>query len=418
MNNIPAGLELYPYQATGVEALIGKRRFLLADFPGAGKTCMSICACNIIDATKELPIRVLVLCPKSMRITWEREVKKWSKAGTYLVKNHDRLITDDFEEMVKFNPDVLILDESHLYIKNQNTQRYRAVEKLIEKAKYTWLLTATPANKSAEDYYTTFKVLLPTMFGRWTKSRFQAYFCNKIPDKFAYSGFRYDGFRNIEELKKILGACSLRRGEEVLQDLPELTYTDLICDNKNLEKFSDSETSDIISRLELGTLSSSSYQGKMQKNAMLKIPAVLELLSTYPADKKCVIFAWHRNVVEKVHEEICLNTDRTVKYIHGDTPEAERQQYIDRFQRGDLNTLVLNIQSGGVGITLTAATSAIYVEFPYTPTHWIQSVKRVHRIGSTKPVQIIKMINEGSIDERIFGILEKRIESLEEVHAA
>ncbi len=160
---------------------------------------------------------------------------------------------------------------------------------------------------------------------------------------------------------------------------------------------------------------SSQYQAVLRTNAIHKIPSILELLSTYPLDKKVVLFIWHTDVADKLVSEIS-KTDRKVDKITGQiTSELKRQDIIDRFQTGDLNTLVLNMQSGGVGINLTAATVGIYVQFPSVASMWIQSLKRIHRIGSKEPVQIIKVMIEGSIDEEIFSVLEQRLEYIEQV---
>ncbi len=132
-------LKLYPFQQDGANALANKSRYLIRSAPGLGKTAQLISPANKIayDSTN-----ILVICPKSMCITWKREIKKWKGIGRYTVINHDRLLTEDWEE-IKESGDILILDESHLYIKNQATQRCIKVKELVKKAKVTWLSTAT-----------------------------------------------------------------------------------------------------------------------------------------------------------------------------------------------------------------------------------------------------------------------------------
>lgn len=414
------GISPFPYQWVGAMLLTKKLRFLLADDPGLGKTIQIIVAINMLQKFKgHTPLRVLILCPKSMLITWPREIRKWSLGSTeFKVINHDKLIGKAGKELMK-KWDIVVADESHMYIKNIDTQRAKAFLILIQQAERVWLSTATPASKGGDDYFVTLKVLLPKIFDKWSKSAFMRRYCKKVPDKWAYCGFRYEGFNNTAELKKVFEACSIRRKqEEVKADLPELTFTDYFADvdYKDLMHFTEHEAADIKKRIMEGESFGAHYQAQMKHNALLKVPSVLELLNTYPADKKVVIFAWHRTVVNKIVTEIEKETDRKVAYITGEINSAtERQDIIDNFQTGELNTLVLNMQSGGVGITLTAATVGIYVQYPYSATHWTQSIKRIHRIGSKEPVQIVKVMIEQSIDEDIFSILQERLDYIREV---
>jgi superfamily II DNA or RNA helicase len=257
------------------------------------------------------------------------------------------------------------------------------------------------------------------LFGTWSKTRFITQYCKKVPDKWAYSGYKFTDFKNTDELKKIFSKCSIKhRQEEVAKDLPELTFTDYFADvrYKDLMHFSPEDAEEIKKAVLEGKEFGKNYQADLRHNALLKAPAVLELLEGYPPDVSVVIFAWHREVVEELYKEIKDKTERTCEFITGEvTSEEKRQKIIDSFQAGECNTLVLNIQSGGVGITLTKATKAIYVQFPSSVIHWVQSQKRVHRIGSKKPVQIVKVMIEKSIDEDIFNILEERMKYVDEV---
>jgi len=403
-------LKLFPYQIDGVKALISKTRFLLRDEPGLGKTAQLINACKVIAARN-----VLVICPKSMVLTWRREINTWWPGTTdFTVINHDKLIGREFKGFLRAW-DVVIADESHMYLKNGATQRAKAFMKIIPNSKRVWLATATVASKSAEDYHCTLKILLPDLMKDWKKDKFLKRYCKKIPEPFSYSGYKYEGFQNMEELHKVFSKCSLKRTEkEVSLELPELTETDIpvevVCSMTPEEK------EDLKNRIIAGENISPSYQEKLRESGLGKISSVIELLNTYPPDKKVVVFAWHREVVQQLKlaiEDECES--RTCSVISGEvTSSEERQQRIDAFQTGSLNTLLVNISSGGAGITLTAATVGIYVQFPHSVIHWVQSRKRIHRIGSKKPVQIIKLMAKG-VDEEIFKVLSERASYIKEV---
>ncbi len=423
-----AGISPFDYQYEGIKALFQKNRFLLSDDPGLGKSMQSIVAVNLVQRfnTHHLyqdewllkPLKVLVIGTKSIVLNWKREISNWSNPVTeWTVINHDKLIGKDHEKYLK-NWDIVIADESALYIKNQNTLRCKMFMQIISTSERVWLMTATPASKCASDYYVTLKVLLPDIFNKISLTKFKMRYCQAIKDPYTYSGVTYAGFhkKNIAELNKVFRACALgRKQDEVKKDLPPLTFSEYFVDVDNVENFSKEEIEEIKKRIWEGVELSSQYQAVLRTNAIHKIPSILELLSTYPLDKKVVLFIWHTDVADKLVSEIS-KTDRKVDKITGQiTSELKRQDIIDRFQTGDLNTLVLNMQSGGVGINLTAATVGIYVQFPSVASMWIQSLKRIHRIGSKEPVQIIKVMIEGSIDEEIFSVLEQRLEYIEQV---
>lgn len=408
---IPPHLSLLPFQPAGIQSLVAKTRWLLADDPGAGKTIQLIAAVNVLQQHSDVPLEVLVIAPKGVVISWERHVAEWSVGpANYTIINHDKLITKDGKKYLKAW-DVVIADESHQYLKNGNCQRARSFAVINDLSDVVWLSTATPASKSAEDYYHTLKILLPDLFKNISKSRFIGTFCNRVKDKWCYSGYKFEGFKNQDELNKIFSKCSLKRKqEEIAQYLPELTMTDYFCDVKGVAQVDD----DLLEYIRAGKEVPSEYHAALKHNALLKLPSVIELLESYPPEVKVVIFAWHRDVVAEYVKAI--KEIRTCDYITGEINDpVERQDKIDAFQEGDLNTLVLNMQSGGVGITLTAATKGIYVQFPYSAIHWKQSQKRVHRIGSKLPVQIVKVMIAGSIDEEVFSVLEDRVTNIERV---
>lgn len=425
-------MNLYPFQKIGVEKLCMHTRYLIASDPGLGKTCQLINAVKVLQRIQPERLNVLVVCPKSMIITWGREVDLWGgRESHWTVINHDRLITKDFALLCR-NWDVIIYDEAHLYLKNIDTKRAKACFVLNDLAKVVWLSTATPASKSAEDYYCMIKILLPSL--KVTLSKFRAMFCNE-EDAFIYtkkplrkcksrqlaSGMYenivrgYSGFKNVEKLKEIFSKCAVKhKTAEVASELPSLTISDYAVSGS--VSVSKKESDDILDYVSKGIEPPPHYQEVLKKVGLAKIPSVIELLSTYPSDVKVVIFAWHRDVVKEMVEAIRKETDREVGFITGEVTSANlRQTMMDSFQTGSLNVLVMNMQSGGVGITLTAATKGIYLQFPYTADHWIQSQKRIHRIGSKKPVQIVKVMIEKSIDEHVFGILEGRVKGVMEV---
>ena len=129
-----------------------------------------------------------------------------------------------------------------------------------------------------------------------------------------------------------------------------------------------------------------------------------------------IIFCWHRVVVHKLKEEL-EKRGESVEIITGEINDSQvRQNIVDKFMRKEVKRLILNMQSGGVGLTLTAASTAVYIEFPWTPIYLIQSEDRIHRIGQdSNKVNIVRLIGKGTIDEHVFSVLDSRVKAIKEI---
>jgi len=419
---VAGGQQLFSFQYSGVRFLYERTRALIASDPGTGKTVMLITAANCVAAANpDRPINVLVLCPKSMLLTWGRETRKWAAPNIeWSVHNWDQLINEKRLSKLDRKWDIIIADESHQAIKNPKAVRCRRFfDYLIPLADRVWLATATPASRSGLDYYCTLRVLLPTMFQSWTPYQFQMEFCQAKYDRFATSGKRYEGFRNTATLKELFSKCAIRhRKSEVLPDLPPKIYTnvEVEVDASIVSDHLEMDVDAVIHRIENGEPLPGHVAHVMQATAHAKLDDVMEIIENFPENDNLVVFAWHRSVVDALMQRM-KDKGIEAEKITGEINSAEkRQDIVDRFQARTLKRLVLNMQSGGVGLTLTAAATAIYVEFPHSPTHLVQSENRVHRIGSASDkVQLIRVIGKGTIDEAIFEALDERLKAIAEV---
>lgn len=411
----PKDLNLYPFQYSGVRFLAERSRALIASDPGTGKTVMCIMAVNVVskDCAK-----VLVLCPKSMVLTWKREIAKWANGDEYHVRNWDQIINKKYDKEIFKKWDIIIADESHVAIKNPDAKRCELfVEDLIHRAERVWLATATPASKSGLDYYCTLKVLLPTLVGKWSIWDFKKQFCQEVPDRWAHSGKKYEGFNNTHILKEIFSKCAIRhRKEVVLPDLPEKVYQtiEVEVDESIVAQHLEIDVEYVEQCISDGSPLPGHVAHVMQATAHAKLSDALEWIDNFSDRESLVIFAWHRSVVAKLTKDIAVTMP--CGSITGEDSAESRQSTVDAFQRGDLKRLVCNMASGGVGITLTKASTALYIEFPHSPIHLIQSENRIHRIGSDgNKVTLVRMVGKNTIDEAIFASLDKRIKAIGEV---
>jgi SWI/SNF-related matrix-associated actin-dependent regulator 1 of chromatin subfamily A len=356
-----------------------------------------------------------------MLLTWGREAKKWAMPNIeWSIHNWDQLINEKRLSKLDRKWDVIIADESHQAIKNPKAVRCRRFfDYLVPLSERVWLATATPASRSGLDYYCTLKLLLPSMFQSWSTYQFQVQFCQEKYDRFATSGKKYEGFKNTATLKELFSKCAIRHKKaEVLPDLPPKIYTnvEVEVDAYIVSDHLDLDSEKVIDMIENGEPLPGHVAHVMQATAHAKLNDVMEIIENFPENENLVVFAWHRSVVDALIERM-KEKGIDCEKITGEINSAEkRQDIVDRFQAGTLKRLVLNMQSGGVGLTLTKAATAIYVEFPHSPTHLVQSENRVHRIGSVSDkVQLIRVIGKGTIDEAIFEALDHRLKAIGEV---
>jgi SWI/SNF-related matrix-associated actin-dependent regulator 1 of chromatin subfamily A len=122
------------------------------------------------------------------------------------------------------------------------------------------------------------------------------------------------------------------------------------------------------------------------------------------AGEKIVVFAWHKEIVQELKKAI----PNAVTLV-GDDSMEERQRAVDSFQSSDkVQVILCNIKSGGVGITLTASSRVAFIELPWHPADADQCEDRCHRIGQKDSVQCSYFLGHNTIDEYIYGLIEKK----------
>lgn len=248
----PPGLTYLPYQRAGIEFMLQRRNTWLADQMGLGKTIQAI---GLMNADESIQ-KVLIVCPASLKLNWQREIEKWrtrplsvsilsdgkksNKNANILIVNYD--ILDKWFEDIQYECfDLLILDESH-YIKSsaQNTiplkpeekkpgsralyryeykvKRVQAVFDVAPLCKRMVFLTGTPITNRPKEAWTSIQLLCPDEFPKSFFS-FAKRYCAGSNDG---HGFCSDGGSNLEELQERLrSSCMIRRlKEDVLTELP------------------------------------------------------------------------------------------------------------------------------------------------------------------------------------------------------
>ncbi|TYG64936.1 hypothetical protein ES288_D06G145600v1 [Gossypium darwinii] len=148
-------------------------------------------------------------------------------------------------------------------------------------------------------------------------------------------------------------------------------------------------------------------------SAEAKIPAVLDYLGTIvEADCKFLIFAHHQPMIEAIHQFLLKKKVGCIR-IDGTTPASSRQALVNDFQEKDaIKAAVLSIKAGGVGLTLTAASTVIFAELSWTPGDLIQAEDRAHRIGQVSSVNIYYLLANDTVDDIIWDVVQNKLENL------
>jgi len=450
----------FPYQTIGARFLAGKDQALLADDMGLGKSCQAVLACDLVGARS-----ILVFCPASVRVNWEREFHRFSpldRDGVVLMTGKDEpdasvvvcsydLLANDklLKKLLAREWDALVLDEAH-YLKERTTKRTKAVyghgrsPGIISRVKRTWRLTGTPAPNDASELWTHLKSAGVVTDAYWD---FVFRYCKGFDSTY---GFKITGHKNTDELKQLLSQFMLRRKkEEVMQELPPITFQEVTVERSAVEldpvfyeqtrmkttaQFHEElKQADQTLRNALKAISTTSktpaddklrvlegMAGSMitlrRYIGMAKLPKICETiadeLETGLIDK-IVIFAIHRDVIEHTRQRLAKYGAVT---LYGGTDPAQRQKNIDKFQgNGKTRVFIGNVVAAGTGITLTAAHEVAFIEASWTPSDNAQAAMRCHRIGQTKPVRVRFFSCAGSVDEEVMHTLRRKTSELSKI---
>ncbi|MFQ5510123.1 MAG: DEAD/DEAH box helicase [Leptospirillia bacterium] len=424
--------DLYPYQVDGQEFLAERETALLADSMGLGKSAQAIAAADRVGAKS-----ILVICPASACINWQRELTRWlsePKGVDTHVVSYDKARGSQRKALMAKEWDVLILDEAH-FLKSWKAKRTRTVYGalcdgeggLISRARYIWALSGTPAPNDVTELWPMMRALFPESLaterevpmGLWD---FRRRFTTGFETKY---GYKVTGGRNLEELKERLAPHMLRRKtEEVLSDLPPIRYGEVVLTSEDLpaglrEAEAGFEGDVIREALAAGKLpgpSAAVATSTLRRlTGLAKVDPVIDLV-TYElneAEGKIVLFAHHREVINQLNWglaefEPCL--------LHGGLPEDQRQKAVDSFQKNPrARVFIGQLTAAGTAITLTAGASVLFVEYSWTPSDNQQAAKRCHRIGQTNSVLVRFVSLAGSLDEDIARVVRDKTETLSKV---
>ena len=327
------------------------------------------------------------------------------------------------------------IDESTT-IKSPTAKRTKNILKIGNLAKYRRILTGSPVTKSPLDLYTQCNFLDPFHLDFSSYYTFRARYANMVKRNFGGRSVQLvTSYRRLDELALKLEKFSYRVLKEDCLDLPPKVFTTRTVELSEeqykmyvtMKKAAIAEhegkimssVSALTTLLRLHQITCGTFKADDGTITHLKnnrIDALMQCLEE--TEDKVIIWANYREDIKKIVESLkkAYGDDSTVEY-HGGVDSTLRQDNIALFQQKNSPTrfFVGNAQTGGYGITLTAANTVIYFSNNYDLEKRLQSEDRAHRIGQTGSVTYIDLVAEKTIDERIIKSLKDKVSIANEI---
>lgn len=398
---------LRDYQAEGVVHMLRQSGACMGDDMGLGKSRQTVVASRLAAGSG----RVLIVCPASLRLNWEREIKMVYPDARIGMIGEDRMATlrgcdwviGNYERMgglvreTGLDFAVMAVDEAH-YLKEYQSGRTRNVFLLVARIARCYVVTGTPLLNREVEMHTLLRITGHHL-GRLTLAEFRK----------AYAGSP----EKRGALAEAIRGWMIRRSKSVLKDLGDK--------ERQLLYLSPDEG--------LGT-----YQeiyGDMSLQAMpkivrlrkclesLKIPFLVETVQAMGEGDKLIIFCEYMSTVEALKQALAGLGVGCVSLVGSDSVRR-RQAAVDAFQQdSQIRVFIGTTMAAGVGITLTAANIVAFASMPWTPALMRQAEDRAYRLGQPRDVLVLVPIIPGTIDEGVLQLQErKRTTEMEVIEAA
>ena len=435
-------VEPYPYQREGIIYGLDKKRLIIGDEPGLGKTLQSI---GIVDTADAYPC--LVICPSSLKINWQREFEKFTDKSALVLDNAVRttwpyllsmgmhqVAVVNYESLRKyfvwdiragksfrlkdvvFCPQIkmfksIIIDESHR-VKDPSAQQTIFTKGLSVGKEWVILLSGTPVVNRPEDLVAQLSIMgrLQEFGGR---SQFMADYCTDPKDKKAEPAVPLSVLSD-----KLYAGCMIRREKaKVLPQLPDKTRVDLYVDISNQDEYG-LAAADLAEYLRQYTECTDwEIRRKMRMEALVrfmtlrqlatlgKVAQAVDFIRTFlSSGKKLIVFCSLHEVVDSL-----VKAFPGAVTVTGRDSAVSKQASVDAFQNNpDTMLIICSIKAAGVGLTLTASSSVAFLELPWTFCDCCQCEDRAHRIGQKDNVTCYYLLAKGTIDHAVYNLIQDK----------
>ena len=438
--------KLRPYQKDGFKWIKylhdNKLGGCLADDMGLGKTLQTICILASVYPKEKLP--TLIVMPRSLLFNWNAEVKKFAPhLTTYTYYGNTRdigeakksnlifttyaLMRNDIEKLKEEKLYYLILDESQ-NIKNIQALTTKAV--MLLQSKHRLALSGTPIENNLGELYSLFRFLNPAMFG--TVGQFNQNYLlpiQKNNDK--------DAIRQLRQ--KIYPFILRRLKKDVLKDLPDKIEQTLHIEMSTAQQklyhqrrafYKEAIDSSIASRglqqsrffifqalnelRQIASTPENFSDGKIiaPKREMLQE----QVMDAIANGHKILIFVNFLAAIELISKQL---ESVGIDHVTMTGATRNRQVLVDKFQMdNNCKVFLMTLKTGGTGLNLTAADTIFIFDPWWNVAAENQAIDRAHRFGQKNKVLAYKLITEGSIEEKIVQLQEKKKELFDNIISA
>jgi SNF2 family DNA or RNA helicase len=441
--------KLEDYQQRAVEFILSKRQGLILYKQGTGKTWIALSVLENLATAYGPSLNAIVVVPlTNKQSTWAKtfaaqlpalpvttDFDKWRTAGGVFLTHYEAL-PPLIDQLVKVPVTAVLYDESQR-IKQRTSQNSKIAHRLAGIAEYRVAMTGTPIDQSPIELYSQFRFVQPMLLGTWKD--FVNQWCLPIP-AFDYQRYRspqaraqamrihiikygrpqFDP-RKLAAFTKTVNPWTVVQNDEVLGLDPMKTVVVDIPMSDEQQKLYDAMLKDFLVNID-GKSVTAAQRGvqlwklhqiaggflidedkKVHRISRTKIEELVELLPK----RQAVVAAKYVHEVEDIAHTIA-GTGRCVGVIYGRTKRATRLEVQEKFQRGELDVVVLQIKTGGVGIDLYAANVIFFYSLTHSFIDFDQAKARIRRRGQTKPTTAYLMCSTKSIDLVLTTILSKK----------
>ena len=429
---------LFPYQREGMLHLAFTERALLADEMGLGKTIQAIAACALLHRLGQVR-RVLVVTPASLKTEWEEQIRRFTSLDYQLVfggksrrlkafqknastpfftiVNYEQMVADALDVNERLAPDIVVLDEAQR-IKNWSTKTAQAVKRLS--SRYAFVLTGTPIENRIDELQSLMDFLHPAVLGPLFRFNRDFY---ELDDR-----GRPVGYRNLDLLHQRIKPYMLRRRKaEVETELPERTDRNHFVPLSDLQKQNyaahEQKVMQLVNAMKRRPLTKQEQDKLQRELAMMRMicdtnyildpddetcPKLAELGRVLDDcgenDAKVIVFSeWERMLL--LVRGLCEKRDISFAWHTGSVPQMRRRAEINAFKNDPACRVFLSTDAGATGLNLQNASVVINCDLPWNPARLEQRIARAWRKHQTRPVTVVNLISENTIEHRMLDTL-------------
>jgi SNF2 family DNA or RNA helicase len=461
--SIPDGKTPYPWQASAAAGFARIGASLLSDEPGTGKTISALLSLAERHARSGDAYPALVVSYASVLSSWYSHAQAWlpdrhsyayrgpkrhlRHAPDVVVTSYD-LALRDADKLGAYPWKTLVLDEHHA-VKNRDAKRTQALTVIAKDIPLTIELSGTPITHSPDDIFAPLRMMDHLTYP--SHDRYVGRYLRTVPVDYGVevAGFWPD---RVDEFNSSLAGVWRRVTKADALELPPKVYSERVVDmpakwrlayNAFAATMSASlpdDGGDLDVMTVLGQLTALmamtsapctvEYTPNEDPNKpdhvhvsleapSWKVDALLDVLDERP-EQQVVVFSPSRQLIDLAAaaldaRDLAAKRPKSYGTIVGGQSVKARDAEVEAFQSGALRVILATTQAGGVGITLTAASTVVFLSRPWSLVDALQAEDRAHRIGSERheSIEIVDIVTAQSIDQRVRDVLRERHESLE-----